>query len=291
MDGNIMERKRNYAKHNNIPEDQINSLGIYTYNGLDRIDNTQQLHNVENLVPCCSICNYAKRDFTTDEFLSHMKLVYQNYDNVIKNDFSIQNIIKENSKLIKIENDLLLKNNNIDKTPTYEIKANGKYGRLTCLYFINSYRAMFQCSCDNKTKKEIDIRYVKSGESRSCGCFVNKNQNLKTSIRHRYFSYLDEDKNRKMSANLKLEEFEAAIQLDCYYCKSKPLNKLTYDYYDKGIKTEKVYLYNGVDRIDSAKGHDIENIVPCCYKCNSAKKQLSVIDFINKAKEICEFNK
>lgn len=40
----------------------------YTYNGLDRIDNS--LGYVEgNVITCCEICNKAKRDLSLEEFI------------------------------------------------------------------------------------------------------------------------------------------------------------------------------------------------------------------------------
>lgn len=38
-------------------------------NGVDRIDSTQGYHSA-NVRPCCSRCNYAKMDYSSDEFLS-----------------------------------------------------------------------------------------------------------------------------------------------------------------------------------------------------------------------------
>ena len=45
------------------------------YNGLDRIDN--EIDYIEtNLVPCCKICNFAKRDLSLDEFRGWAKNLY-----------------------------------------------------------------------------------------------------------------------------------------------------------------------------------------------------------------------
>lgn len=41
--------------------------GDYTYNGLDRVTNTEG-YSLENCAPCCKICNYVKRTFTEEEF-------------------------------------------------------------------------------------------------------------------------------------------------------------------------------------------------------------------------------
>lgn len=43
--------------------------GSFIYNGLDRIDNNLP-HDIENVVPCCKWCNYAKRERSFEEFKS-----------------------------------------------------------------------------------------------------------------------------------------------------------------------------------------------------------------------------
>lgn len=49
--------------------------GSLFYNGIDRVDNTRG-YSLDNCVPCCIICNKAKRDLTKQEFLDWIKLVY-----------------------------------------------------------------------------------------------------------------------------------------------------------------------------------------------------------------------
>lgn len=46
----------------------------YKYNGIDRRDN-EQGYTLSNSVPCCKICNYAKKDLTEEEFLNWAKRV------------------------------------------------------------------------------------------------------------------------------------------------------------------------------------------------------------------------
>lgn len=41
--------------------------GDFIYNGLDRVDSNKP-HTLENVVPCCKWCNYAKRERTVAEF-------------------------------------------------------------------------------------------------------------------------------------------------------------------------------------------------------------------------------
>lgn len=70
--------------------------------------------------------------------------------------------------------------------------------------------------------------------------------------------------------NLSEEDFEKLTQLPCNYCGDTP---------------EK---YNGVDRVDSAKGYFTENCVPCCATCNRMKMDSSVDDFKAKCIQIVE---
>lgn len=50
----------------------------YKYSGIDRIDNKIG-YIKHNVVPCCKICNKAKNEMTTDEFLDWLKRVYKNF--------------------------------------------------------------------------------------------------------------------------------------------------------------------------------------------------------------------
>jgi len=52
--------------------------GIFTYNGIDRIDNSKG-YVVGNVVSCCKRCNYAKRDMTADEFRHWVNTVYEHW--------------------------------------------------------------------------------------------------------------------------------------------------------------------------------------------------------------------
>lgn len=54
------------AKPNNVGKSKTCN-GDYIYNGLDRIDNTKG-YTINNVVPCCKICNRAKSDLALQEF-------------------------------------------------------------------------------------------------------------------------------------------------------------------------------------------------------------------------------
>lgn len=68
----------------NVPPKQIMKKricnGPYIYNGLDRKNNDIG-YEINNILPCCKVCNYAKRTMNYDEFLQWIQTVY---DHVVK---------------------------------------------------------------------------------------------------------------------------------------------------------------------------------------------------------------
>ena len=44
------------------------------YCGLDRLDSSKFYTN-ENIVPCCKICNYMKKEYSVEFFLNHIKKI------------------------------------------------------------------------------------------------------------------------------------------------------------------------------------------------------------------------
>ncbi len=47
------------------------------YNGIDRLDNSKG-YTLDNCVPCCKVCNYAKHTMNKGEFLVWLQKVYKN---------------------------------------------------------------------------------------------------------------------------------------------------------------------------------------------------------------------
>ena len=57
-----------------------NARKPYIYNGIDRLDNNIGYEKT-NSVPCCKICNYMKKAYKFDFFLSHIKKIAKNHEN------------------------------------------------------------------------------------------------------------------------------------------------------------------------------------------------------------------
>lgn len=77
--------------------------------------------------------------------------------------------------------------------------------------------------------------------------------------------------NREFS--LTFEWFNEAIRQPCHYCYSPPSQVYKKPGARRGV------TYNGLDRVDSARGYVPDNVVPCCKYCNFAKGRWGVTDF------------
>jgi len=52
--------------------------GIYYYNGIDRVDNSKG-YTLDNVVPCCGLCNRGKMDMDNEVFMQWIAKVYHNH--------------------------------------------------------------------------------------------------------------------------------------------------------------------------------------------------------------------
>lgn len=55
----------------------------YVYNGLDRVDNDRG-YVLDNVVPCCAICNFAKHSLTQDVFVQWIARAYRHLHGVVE---------------------------------------------------------------------------------------------------------------------------------------------------------------------------------------------------------------
>lgn len=69
------------------------------------------------------------------------------------------------------------------------------------------------------------------------------------------------------------EKFNEMILQPCAYCGFQPDGKTS---------------WNSVDRIDSWKGYEDDNVVPACKHCNYTKGSLSVKQLREYFKRVCE---
>lgn len=88
-------------------------------------------------------------------------------------------------------------------------------------------------------------------------------------------------KSRNLPHTLTKEEYLQLALSDCYYCGIMPCNSY-------GIRTHHTF-YNGLDRKNNLLGYTLENCVPCCLTCNSAKLDRTYTQFLAYIAELRAF--
>lgn len=186
-----------------------------------------------------------------------------------------------------------------------------KYHRLTviCLdHFedkrtktgIEYRRHFWQCLCECGAKCIVEHAKLYGGRQFSCGCYrrekqkwhllnvgvPNKLPNGEASFNALITKYRINAKNRGVDFNLSYHEFRELTSQNCAYCGLKPSQSLLNKEYAQKIQINGVYIYNGVDRLNTLKGYTTENCVTCCGFCNRAKKDHSVPEFLEWIKQI-----
>lgn len=111
------------------------------------------------------------------------------------------------------------------------------------------------------TKERIALSY-KGYRDRNKDRINASNRQYYQSLKGRYGSYKNNAKKRGISFDLTIEQFESFWQRNCTYC---------------GEEIGSI----GIDRIDSSKGYQLENCVPCCTICNVVKMEHD-LSFLNE---------
>lgn len=185
------------------------------------------------------------------------------------------------------------KNKKISIRKTQDLTGH-RFGRLVAIrklkqHFNGNYIWEFNCDCGNVV--EVKAGDVKSGNTLSCGCLKkdstisrnilfkrkpNNASNKNTLFNH----YRNHAKNRRLTFSLTKDEFIILAESACFYCGETP---------QRGFRANKhsgEWQSGGIDRIDSAKGYSIDNVVPCCKQCNIMKLNYTQEQFYRKVEQI-----
>lgn len=136
--------------------------------------------------------------------------------------------------------------------------------------------ATWRCLCDCGNETVVAGSWLRSGNTKSCGCKKYGNHRLPdgvATINALFAGYKYEAEQRGYAWELTREQFEYLIQQPCYYC-----GKLAKDNERKRYKADN-YCCNGIDRRNNNEGYLLENCVPCCSQCNFSKRNLSEEEF------------
>ena len=168
-----------------------------------------------------------------------------------------------------------------------------KFGRLTIM---SVDKGSLVCACDCGTSGS---RFFKNaligGRVKSCGCY-NREKHRKPGqdgAHGAWFSYLkDAAKLKEREFCLTADDARRLCSLPCQYCgiEAQPWLGAKKMYLtsaaskrtrvpDTAFADSKIISVNGLDRVDSTRGYTLDNVVPCCRTCNTAKLDMTVADF------------
>ena len=145
----------------------------------------------------------------------------------------------------------------------------------------------WECLCDCGNKRLVRSSALKSGNTKSCGCLQKERQRSAVALdvgeaafRRLYRSYKRNAKNKGRKFNIDEDDFRQLTSGDCFYCGSGTTNVLSEAPFNG------VYPYNGLDRVNTAGGYTLDNVVSCCKHCNIAKRAMSQQEFARWASRL-----
>lgn len=142
-------------------------------------------------------------------------------------------------------------------------------------------RTLRLCMCDCGNEQWVLTYSLLHNHTRSCGC-ARSLAHGRAARNSLLLDYQHGARKRDLDWLLSDEDFDRLTQGMCHYCGRAP----------RSIKSKKPYngdyLYNGIDRVDNDLGYTTDNAVTCCCICNNAKKDLSVEEFMEWIRDICE---
>ena len=156
-----------------------------------------------------------------------------------------------------------------------------------------------RCVCGNTTYSPAYC--VTGGNTTSCGCYHKElvSRIGKTLHKRKYHPRITTARYIWQGNCYKDCSFETFLKLSqepCYYCGTLPKqtrnagNKKGWNASPYQLQ-DGYFTYNGLDRIDSNKGHTDDNVVPCCINCNQAKMDLSLEAFLLHVERMYEGTK
>lgn len=157
--------------------------------------------------------------------------------------------------------------------------------------------------CNNTyVVKGANIRSGMSKQCLKCGCKhghdLQKGQTrTKRTPQESAYHYLflqlrKEAKKRGFEWALTESDTHELVSQNCTYCNTEPsliCNPLRHMNLSQSRVDGSTIKRGGIDRVDSRLGYVPGNVVPCCVKCNSAKMDRSVDDFIAWARKLVDF--
>lgn len=146
-------------------------------------------------------------------------------------------------------------------------------------------QALWECLCECGGHKIVSRTDLVCNRIKSCGCLYRKKDRLKHIYDRLFNMKKQEAGNRGLSFKIGYDLFKNLISQNCFYCGIEPNAKFEDIYHGK--KMSNIYFnHNGLDRINSHKGYEIDNVAPCCTRCNYMKLTMTQQEFIDHVDKI-----
>jgi hypothetical protein len=161
-----------------------------------------------------------------------------------------------------------------------------RFGRWTVVSLSHKVKTKVKTSyfwnviCECGTTRVLSRSKLGSGQSLSCGC--SRVESIERIRDEKVYHYKNGAKSRCLAFELPNEEVYLLFSQNCFYCGTEPSNVR------RRKKGGSEFRYNGIDRVDNAKGYTSGNVVSCCKSCNIAKHAMPAQDFISLCKRVAE---
>jgi len=175
-----------------------------------------------------------------------------------------------------------------------------KFGKLTVLGMSyrpapettrgrKNHKTLWHCLCDCGKEIYVPSSRITNRVIGSCGCARHRPPGESGLLRI-YNGYRNDARKRKRikEFTMTFDEFKPIVVRNCTYCGCPPSREAKIPGCTTGYSS---FYYNGLDRIDPAKGYVLGNVVPCCTKCNMMKWVLSKEEFLEHVEKIYKFNR
>jgi len=153
--------------------------------------------------------------------------------------------------------------------------AGKKFGKLTAIECVGKdsrYNNIWRCQCECGRFRDVVLGKLIQNKVKTCGCKIHYHYD-EVGLNILYNRYHKAANSRNYVWNISKEEFKYITKQNCFYCGHSPANIQRFD------RNRGEYIYNGLDRVDNKIGYSIDNVVPCCTKCNVAKNKMTIQEF------------
>lgn len=167
-------------------------------------------------------------------------------------------------------------------------------GKILVLFILNykgeSIIHCFNCHVTSLMKTNTLITRKKQSQKESCFQCTNSKifyeDRVYATLKHQ-FDQCQKDTRRVRKPErsvweLDFKTFKKLVYDSCFYCGIIGIRNVKDKHSDTRIRI------NGIDRIDNSKGYLKNNVVTSCFQCNQSKRHLSLDEFREWAKRLCQ---